>query len=119
MTKSNLPQPPNHLSPEVCEWWLAVVRDFALEPHHLRLLQSACESWDRAQQARAELAKHGGLTFRDKNGTVRAHPAVAMERDSQIRFARLVRELDLDAGAIAEAPRPPSIHSNRRNTNAG
>ena len=110
----SLPEPPTHLSADAAAWWRDVVTDYALEAHHLRLLQSACESWDRMQQARQALADHGGLTFVDKNETIRAHPAVAMERDARISFARLVRELDLDAGAPAETKRPPALVSNRR-----
>ena len=110
----SLPAPPAHLSADAQSWWRAVVTDYALELHHQRLLQSACESWDRMQQARQAIADHGGLTFTDPKGTIRAHPAVAMERDARISFARLVRELDLDTGAPSEAPRPPAITSNRR-----
>jgi len=89
------------------------VRDYLLEPHHLRLLQAAVEAWDRYQQARAALAKHG-LTFEDEKGMVRARPEVAIERDSRIAFARLIRELDLDVDAPAEPrPRPPALRSNR------
>lgn len=29
-----------------------VVSDFAMEPHHLKLLQAACEAWNRAQLTR-------------------------------------------------------------------
>lgn len=114
MTIPNLPKPPAHLSAEAAEWWASVLRDYALEPHHLRLLQSACEAWDRMQQARQALADHGSLTFTDERGTIRAHPAEAMERNARIAFARLVRELDLDGGSVSEAPRPPALHSNRR-----
>lgn len=118
MTLSNRIPPPDHLSPDATEWWQQVLRDYDLEPHHRRLLQSACEAWDRMQQARAALATHGALTFTDEKGTIRAHPCVAMERDARVAFARLVRELDLDGGAPSEAPRPPALHSNRRNTDA-
>jgi len=106
--------PPAHLSDEATAWWRDVLRDYALEAHHLRLLQAASEAWDRMQQARQALADHGGLTFTDPNGNIRAHPCVAMERDARTAFARLLRELDLDAGAPAERSRPPAIHSNRR-----
>jgi len=114
MTLPNLPQPPAHLSPDAAQWWADVLRDYSLEPHHLRLLQSACEAWDRMQQARQALADHGGLTFTDERGVIRAHPCVAHERDARVAFARLVRELDLDAGALSETSRPPALHSNRR-----
>ena len=105
---------PTHLSEDAQSWWATVVADFDLEQHHLRLLQSACEAWDRMQQARKSLDDHGGLIWTKVNGDIATHPAVAIERDSQIRFARLVRELDLDTGAPAEAKRAPAIGSNRR-----
>lgn len=114
MTISNLPEAPAHLSDDARGWWQQVLRDYDLEPHHRRLLQSACEAWDRMQQARAALADHGKLTFTDDKGTIRAHPCVAMERDARVAFARLVRELDLDTGAPSEGARPPALGSNRR-----
>ncbi|WP_448658298.1 P27 family phage terminase small subunit [Sphingomonas sp. CJ99] len=119
MTDTDRREPPEHLSPDAAAWWREVLRDYTLEPHHLRLLQSAAEAWDRMQQARATLADHGALTFTDERGVIRAHPCVAMERDARVAFARLVRELDLDAGAPAESPRPPALQSNRRKTHAG
>jgi len=114
-TPPTTPDPPAHPSDEAGAWWRDVLRDFDLESHHVRLLQAASEAWDRMQQARQALADHGGLTFADPNGNIRAHPCVAMERDARVAFARLVRELDLDAGAPAERSRPPSLISNRRN----
>lgn len=114
MTSSNLPKPPDHLSAESAGWWQATVTEYDLGPHHLRLLQGACEAWDRQQQARKALAAHGGLTFTDERGVIRAHPAVAMERDARTAVARLIRELDLDGGPGGEAPRPPALASNRR-----
>ena len=107
--------PPRHLSKCAASWWQDVTADYSLEAHHLKLLQAACEAWDTMQAARRALSDHGGLTFTDASGNIKAHPAVAMQRDARVAFARLVRELDLDvAGAPAEAPRPPAIRSNRR-----
>lgn len=108
------PKAPAHLSPDARAWWASVVQDYELEPHHVHLLQSAAEAWDRMQQARKALADHGGLTFTGANGDLKTHPAVAIERDARIAFARLVRELDLDAGAPSERSRPPALYSNRR-----
>jgi P27 family predicted phage terminase small subunit len=88
-----------------------VTSDFDLEPHHLKLLQAACEAWDRMTLAREAVAKDG-LTFRAANGDLKTNPAVAIERDARTGFARLVRELDLDAGALAER-RPPGLASSR------
>jgi len=109
-----MPDPPIHLSAEAAAWWRDVLRDYELEPHHVRLLQAAGEAWDRMQQARKALADHGGLTFIDSAGNMKLHPAEAVERNSRTAFARLVRELDLDADAPAERSRPPSLISNRR-----
>jgi P27 family predicted phage terminase small subunit len=105
--------PPAHLSAQAVTWWQSVTRDFDLEPHHVHLLQAACEAWDRSQQAREAVATDG-LTFKDSSGNLKANPAVAIERDARTLFARLVRELDLDAGAPAERGRPPALQSNRR-----
>lgn len=110
--RSTLPRPPKHLSREAATWWRSVVLDYNLEPHHLKLLQAACETWDRIQQARVDIAAHGSLSVGTVAGGLKLHPAVTVERDARIAFARLVRELDLDAGAPSE-PRPPSLGSNR------
>jgi len=89
------PKPPVHLSPDAKAWWREVVTGYELEPQHLRLLALACEAWDRARQARRILAKRG-MTYRDRFGQPRARPEIAIERDSRMAFARLLRELDLE-----------------------
>jgi P27 family predicted phage terminase small subunit len=111
--KTNYPKPPAHLSEPTRAWWRTVVKEFELQPHHLRLLQSACEVWDRQQQAR-ELLARDGLVIPGSAG-MRPHPAVAIERDARIGFSRIVRELDLDTGqAAALQARPPALKSNRK-----
>ena len=104
------PTPPAHLALPTARWWADVVDDYQLEGHHLRLLQAACEAWDRAQQAREILAAEG-VTFTDDRGNPRAHPAVQIEKDARTAFARLIRELDLDIQAPAAAKRPPQLRS--------
>lgn len=79
-------------------------------------MQLAGEAWDRCQQARQAIARDG-LTVASGG---RAHPAIAIERDSRLAFARLIRELALDA----EPPHawragPPALHSNRRMPRGG
>lgn len=59
------------------------------------LLQAAAESWDRIQEAREILAREGSIVT-DRYGKPKAHPAVGIERDARVVFARLVRELELD-----------------------
>jgi phage terminase small subunit len=94
-------------------WFAAVVEAYTLEDHHVRLLTLACSAWDRAEQAREALAEHG-LTCADRYGTPKSRPEVQIERDSRLGFARLLRELDLDAEVAPEPSRPPAIRSNRR-----
>lgn len=68
---------------------------YELEEHHVRLLSLAGEAWDRGQGAREALAKHG-VVYRDRFGCPRPRPEIAIERDSRLGFARLLRELDLE-----------------------
>ena len=105
------PRAPAHLRDSTRCWWRAVVADYVLEGHHLKLLTLAGESWDRCSQAREALAS-GGLIFEDRFGQPHARPEVAIERDSRLAFARLMRELDLDVEIAQGAPRTPALRSN-------
>ena len=69
---------------------------------------------DRLADATGVLFYRDGLTVTTADGGMKAHPAVAIERDARLAFARLVRELDLDAGAPSGGSRPPALGSNRR-----
>ena len=112
--KAITPKAPVHLSDSTRVWWRSVVREYQLEPHHLRLLQAAAECWDRLQQAR-ELLARDGLVIEGREGGMRPHPAAAIERDSRIAFARLIRELDLDVEPPSSARTSPAgLRSNRR-----
>jgi phage terminase small subunit len=104
--------PPKHLKPATKRWFIHITENYELEPHHVRLLILAAQAWDRAEQAREALARHG-LTFEDRFGAPHARPEVALERDSRIAFARLVRELDLDVSAPESVSRPPLLRSLR------
>src|SRR5262245_15605380 len=107
---------PPHLAAETRKWFTSVAATYDLEPHHLRLLQLAGEAWDRCQQAREAIAKEG-LTV--PSGT-RADPAISIDRDSRLAFARLIRELDRDAEPpSAWRAGPPALHSNRRTARNG
>jgi P27 family predicted phage terminase small subunit len=112
---AELPPPPDHLSPAMQAWWRQVIQDYALDPHHLRLLEAAADAWDRMVQAR-DVLREEGLTTETRDGGKKKHPACDVERDSRLAFARLLRELDLDCPPPQEQPgwRPPAIRSNRR-----
>lgn len=96
---------PSHLRAPTRAWWRSVIADYELEEHHRRILTLAGESWDRCEEAR-ETITADGLFYTDRFGQPRSHPAVALERDSRIAFARLVRELDLDVEPPASSRAP-------------
>jgi hypothetical protein len=87
--------------------------DFELsEGHHAELLVQAAEALDRCEEARAILDEKG-ITCDDRYGVPKLRPEVSVERDQRLAFARVLRELALDA-AIEEAARPPLIAGGRR-----
>lgn len=99
---------PTHLQKNTRIWWQQVVADYELESHHIKLLTLAAEAWDRCQQARTILDEKG-LVFYDRFGSPKARPEVAVERDSRIAFARLLRELALDLEPPEDSNRPPRL----------
>jgi len=103
-----LPQPPEHLSLSSKTLWGSIVSNFVLEPHHLRLLQAACESLDRAEEARQAVEREGAFS-RDVRGVWKAHPGIRTERESRAMYSRLLRELGLDHAVGTEESRPNAI----------
>jgi P27 family predicted phage terminase small subunit len=109
-TASKIPAPPDGLSKASRAWWRAVLSEYELEAHLLRVLEAACKSWDRMSQASTQIEKEG-MFLPDRNLTLRAHPAVQVERNAAISFARLVRELGLQVGD--PDGRPPRVGTGR------
>jgi hypothetical protein len=105
--------PPNHLSPDTGRWWSTVMTEYALEPHHIRLLTLAAEAFDSAADAR-EVLQREGKVYIDRFDQPKPRPEVAIQRDSAIGFARMLRELDLDVAGPTDRARPPALNSNRR-----
>jgi len=85
---------------------MAVINNYELEEHHLKLLTLAGEAWDRCQDARKMLDREG-VTYLNKFNEPRARPEVAIERDSRLAFARILREINLDISVPEN--RPPRI----------
>jgi P27 family predicted phage terminase small subunit len=96
---------PAHLRKPSRAWWRRVATDYALEEYHERLLTLGCEAYDRATEAREALERDGAF-FHDRFGVPKAHPAVAVERDSRLAFARVLRELRLDDEPAPDPPPP-------------
>lgn len=106
MSKTN-PKAPNHLSIPMRRWWTAVMREFDLDPQDVKLVTLAAEAHDRCTDARETIANAGTPYYTNRFGEPRAHPAVAIERDSRTSFARLLRELGLDAEPLSDDARLP------------
>jgi phage terminase small subunit len=99
-------RPPAHLHTTTKKWFAAVLKDYELDGHHIRLLTLAAEAWDQAQTAR-EVLDRDGQTFTDRFGQPKERPEVGILQNARIAFARLLRELALDGDSSPEAPRPP------------
>jgi phage terminase small subunit len=110
LKKPNIKAPP-HLRKPTQVWWESVHAEYELEPHHVKLLTLAADTWDRAITARETIAEHG-LFYNDRFGAPRKHPAVSVGEAATIAFARLCRELDLSEDSAPDS-RPPSLRSNR------
>ena len=68
--KRVLPPAPSHLRAETQAWWIKIVDEYDLPAHALRILETACDAWDRMQQARETIAKDGP-TFINRFGEPR------------------------------------------------
>ena len=89
---------PSHLGARSRAWAQSVLDDAAgdVTDTELKLLVLAAEALDRAATAR-RLVEREGITYADRFGAPRVHPAVAIERDARNAFARLAGQLGLDS----------------------
>jgi len=110
MKKSTI-KAPSWLRPETKKWFLGVLDDFDLEESDVKLLTLAAEAFDRATQARETLAE-SGITYTDRLGNIRKHPAVSIEESARIAFARLIRELAISDSETPADSRPPGVRNN-------
>src|SRR4030066_1057552 len=96
---------PNYLRKETKEWFEKVLKDYELEDHHIKILTLACECLDRITEARLQI-KEDGAYYQDKLKP-KPHPALKIEAENKIIFARLLRELNLDVESPGAIGRPP------------
>lgn len=79
----------------------------------LRPVVDLAATYNSRIQAREQIAADG-ITVPDRYGVLKAHPAVAIERDSRLAFARLLRELALDAATPDSRPPRTADYGARR-----
>jgi hypothetical protein len=65
-------------------WWNAVMADYDFDEHHWRLLEAACDAWDRMTAARLAIADHG-LTYVDDRGARRLVPKLRLSEIAGLR----------------------------------
>lgn len=88
-----------HLSPKMKKFYKKLSKIYSFEEFHLELLLRACESFDRAEQAR-EILEREGLTIVDRYGACKSHPAVKIENDCKNSARLLLKELNLNTDEV-------------------
>ncbi len=99
---------PKNLRVKTKKWFKSVLKDYDLEEHHQRILMLAAEAWDRIEEAREAITAAGAYYY--DNEKPKAHPALKVEIDNKILFARLIRELSLDIEPSGAIGRPPGLY---------
>ena len=103
---------PTHLSKPAQAWFRGLQNEYAiLDSAGVALLTVAAESWDRARSAREAIDDAGGPICQDRFGQDRAHPAVAVERDSRAQLLAALKQLNLDIEPLRDGPGRPATES--------
>src|SRR4051812_11268991 len=103
------------LSAEAKKLKSRLLRDYAIEDEAgTVILRVALEAFDRMREAQKSV-NDDGLTTSDRFGQVKAHPMLAVERDSRIAFLGALARLHLDFEPLAEVGRPTGGGKSRRN----
>ena len=97
---------PEYLSKNSKEFFNKIMETYDFEEHHIKTLIMACESMDRVEQARLRI-KEDGAYFIDRFRNPKPHPALKVEAQFKVIFARLIRQLDLDIEETRPQGRPP------------
>src|SRR3954452_18308787 len=93
---------PVHLRGPTRAWIRRVLDDYVLSETEFRVLILAGEAWDRGAEAREQVARDGAY-IRDRYGSTKPHPALAVQRDARRDFAKLVAQLSLTQDDVAVA----------------
>ena len=95
----NTAKPPKNVSPEGKKLFKAILEEAEMDGPGLILVNLLVESFDRYQQARTFIAKHG-IAYAERNGSgetkVKINPALAIERDAKAAIMRAWALLGFD-----------------------
>lgn len=98
---------PNHLSMEAKKIWGEITAEYDVDDAAgRRILMAALEARDRADQAR-QVIDHDGLTIIGRDGQIKAHPLLTVERDARAAFLAGLKALQLEIKPSRPVGRPP------------
>jgi P27 family predicted phage terminase small subunit len=97
------PRPPKQLSREARSWWNRIVSGWVVDTPGLLILESALEAFDTMRRAQEQIRVEG-QTVKDRFDQLRAHPAVAIERDAKGVLLRHLKSLGLELEPLNDAP---------------
>lgn len=73
---------PNHISAAAKKLWNQILTEYQFDDAAgLVILRTALEAFDRAQAARKAINKDG-MTVKGRDGQIRSHPLLTVERDN-------------------------------------
>jgi len=109
LKNSSLKAPPG-LSKAAAGWWKKLLIEYGIgDSAGLLLLETALQAFDRMNQARDLITKHGAVTL-DRFGQLRPNPATTIERDSRAAMLAGLKALNLDIEPLNDgAGRPPGL----------
>jgi phage terminase small subunit len=93
-SRGDLPAPPPHLDQPERKIWNDVLADLprAATAPILGILAAGCEAHARARLAAAAIAADG-MSIRGRDGQVKAHPLLAVERDQRAAYVSALRAI--------------------------
>lgn len=101
---AEIAEPPEHLPRYAQEFWretiVRLVEVGVIDRVDIALLEALSVAYCRMRQARDVLAVDGLFSI-GSTGTIKAHPAVQIERDATLNFMRLAESFGI--GALARA----------------
>jgi P27 family predicted phage terminase small subunit len=90
------PSPPDYLGEPERQIWAGVFRDYDLSADvATAVLATALEAHQRARECR-EAIDRNGMTVTGRDGQVKVHPLLAVERDARAQWLAGVKTLGLE-----------------------
>jgi P27 family predicted phage terminase small subunit len=99
-------KPPTHISAAAKRLWSDIFAEYSIDDAAgLAILRVSLEAFDRSQEAR-KVVKKQGMTVSGRDGQVRSHPLLTVERDNRAAFLAGLKALNLDLLPLKKPGRP-------------